>query len=122
MDFHCPTCETPRPPYGFHMNGADLGVMGVTQYMTVFCSAQVKLTTERCARCSHFKSMHTLGQGACLPPDPRTPCDCTEFAEMPAVSRACGAILSVAIIGWAPPQDPALLAQFHAALKGSSPV
>jgi hypothetical protein len=39
-DFHCPECQTNRPPYGFEMNGGDLGIVGMVQYFTVFCAAE----------------------------------------------------------------------------------
>jgi hypothetical protein len=37
----CPHCGTEKPPYGFHLNAGDLGVIGVVQYFTIFCAALV---------------------------------------------------------------------------------
>ena len=46
--YHCPDCKTDRPPYGFNMNGADLGPAGGVQYFTIFCAADLpgELTAE----------------------------------------------------------------------------
>lgn len=40
--YHCPTCKKIAPPYGFHLNGGDLGIVGMVQYFTIFCAAQVE--------------------------------------------------------------------------------
>ncbi|MGH8863278.1 MAG: hypothetical protein ACREVZ_01295 [Burkholderiales bacterium] len=39
----CPWCHTIAPPYGFHFNGADLGMIGTTKYFTIFCAAELAL-------------------------------------------------------------------------------
>jgi hypothetical protein len=113
--FHCPHCHTERPPYGFHMNGSDLGILGATQYMTVFCTAQ--LTTQSCGTCGHYRHSHRLapipGEIVCVVPN----CTCKEL-QLVEKKKSCGAILSVGIIAWAPPRDPKLRAQFDAAMRG----
>lgn len=40
--FHCPTCKSVAPPYGFHMNGGNLGLVGLVLYMTVHCAAEIE--------------------------------------------------------------------------------
>src|SRR5579885_2314039 len=43
----CPHCKTERPPYGFILNGGDLGIVGQVQYFTIFCGATVSGAEEK---------------------------------------------------------------------------
>jgi hypothetical protein len=80
----CPWCRTIAPPYGFHFNGADLGMIGTAKYFTVFCAAELPLV---------------------------------EGQKEPSI---CGAILSVQIIEYRPPSDPAKLAALVEAIKSGT--
>jgi hypothetical protein len=39
--FRCPQCKAENPPYGFVLNGGDLGLVGTVQYFTIFCGAAI---------------------------------------------------------------------------------
>lgn len=39
--YHCPECKK-VPAYGFHLNGGDLGIVGIVEYFTVFCANETK--------------------------------------------------------------------------------
>jgi hypothetical protein len=35
--FHCPHCSAERPRFGFNFQAADLGLVGRTEYVVVYC-------------------------------------------------------------------------------------
>jgi len=35
--FHCPHCNAERPRFGFNFQAADLGLVGRTEYVVVYC-------------------------------------------------------------------------------------
>lgn len=107
---HCPECRTEQPPYGFHLSGGDLGVLGIVQYFSIFCAAPVRVNTG-CTRCGH-QSHHP---GAACPI-----CACAEFVA-DETTKICGCVLGVNITQWQPPADPAQLAALQKAMRGGTP-
>jgi len=59
----CPHCKTERPPYGFILNGGDLGIVGQVQYFTIFCGATVSGAEEKDALriCGCILGVHIIG-------------------------------------------------------------
>jgi hypothetical protein len=108
--YHCPECKTECPPYGFHMMGGDLGMVGTVQYFTIFCAAPI--------------------------PPPLDEADYTEAMKLPAEQRdadfrgrramkekiLCGHIFAVQVLQYMPPRDPAMLAQLEALMRGQQSV
>jgi hypothetical protein len=91
----CPHCKTHRPPYGFHLNNADLGMVGSVQFFTIFCAAVTATPDDDV-----------------VPPE----------GEAPPPPKLCGAIFNVQILQYIPPQDPALLAELARHLKSGGKV
>ncbi len=104
----CPLCGTIAPPYGFHLNGGDLGIIGMVKYFTIFCNAELPPPVE-----TPDEVIEHARRGA-VPPRLRQ-----ETSEKEgATTKHCGAILGVQIIEYLPPSDPAKLAALMAAMKG----
>jgi hypothetical protein len=80
----CPHCKTERPPYGFILNGGDLGIVGQVQYFTIFCAAAVpgKGTQEKDAGgeiCGCILGVHIIGY--------RPPQDAAQIAALQQALR-----------------------------------
>jgi hypothetical protein len=112
-DFFCPTCGTARPPFSFEMNGGDLGMMGMVQYITVFCGAKLHAS----APC-HQKPVREWCDNPSKFADGKAPDDVhTCYPSDDAKSRECGCILTVAVVLWQPPQDPVMFKALQEALR-----
>ncbi len=107
----CPACGTVAPPYGFHLNGGDLGIIGTVKYFTIFCNAELELPQRSDDMCNQFPFR---------PGDTVRPCILKAGHAGPHQDGRshCGAILGVQIIEYLPPCDPAKLAALMAAMKG----
>ena len=102
-DFHCPECKTPRPPFSFEMNGGDLGIMGMVQYLIVFCGAKLPAIPPICTRCGGTGNSPVATNLTC------SMCGGTGKNPNAREERECGCILSTEVVFWQPPQDPAMI-------------
>jgi hypothetical protein len=122
--YHCPECKTECPPYGFHMMGGDLGMVGTVQYFTIFCAAAVSGSPEKDVRAVvEAALLWERGEGTnaldvairdYLSERPVEP-----VGSIPP--KLCGHIFAVQVLQYMPPRDPAMLAQLQALMKGQSP-